>query len=62
MNSNKWKAIVFDLDDTLYAETDHVLSGFKAVAAWAERRFGIPDRMHLDETHGNLAPSRLSLC
>lgn len=39
---SRWQAIVFDLDDTLYAERDYVLSGFHAVAAWAERRVGIP--------------------
>ncbi|MDP9314587.1 MAG: HAD family hydrolase [Chloroflexota bacterium] len=33
---SRWQAIVFDLDDTLYPECDYVLSGFKAVAAWAE--------------------------
>ncbi len=32
---NKLKAIVFDLDDTLYSERDFVLSGFSAVANWA---------------------------
>jgi putative hydrolase of the HAD superfamily len=32
----KWRAIVFDLDDTLYPERDYVLSGFRAVARWAE--------------------------
>lgn len=29
------KAIVFDMDDTLYPERDFVLSGFQAVAASA---------------------------
>jgi putative hydrolase of the HAD superfamily len=37
----KWKAIVFDLDDTLYPEKEFVLSGFRAVAAWAELNLGI---------------------
>jgi putative hydrolase of the HAD superfamily len=36
-----WRAIVFDLDDTLYPERDYVLSGFRAVAAWAEPNLGI---------------------
>lgn len=31
---NKWQAIIFDLDDTLYPERDYVFSGFKAVADW----------------------------
>jgi putative hydrolase of the HAD superfamily len=35
------KAIVFDLDDTLYAERDFVLSGFQAVAHWAVANLGI---------------------
>jgi putative hydrolase of the HAD superfamily len=52
MNSNKWKAIVFDLDDTLYPERDYVLSGFKAVAAWAEQRFGIPAVQGFAELRG----------
>jgi putative hydrolase of the HAD superfamily len=37
-----WRAIIFDLDDTLYAERDYVLSGFRAVARWAEAALGIP--------------------
>lgn len=39
---SKWQSIVFDLDDTLYPEEDYVLSGFQAVAAWAELKLGIP--------------------
>ena len=35
------KAVVFDLDDTLYPERDFVLSGFRAVARWAEEGLGI---------------------
>ncbi|MBN1439308.1 MAG: HAD family hydrolase [Anaerolineales bacterium] len=34
-------AWIFDLDDTLYPERDYVLGGFRAVAAWAERRTGL---------------------
>ena len=37
-----WQAIVFDLDDTLYAERDYVLSGFRAVAKWSAINLGIP--------------------
>jgi putative hydrolase of the HAD superfamily len=29
-----YRAIVFDLDDTLYPERDYVFSGFRAVSAW----------------------------
>jgi len=39
---NAWQAIVFDLDDTLYAERDYVLSGMRAVADWARRAFDLP--------------------
>jgi len=38
----RWRAIIFDLDDTLYPERDYVLSGFRAVASWAETRLAIP--------------------
>jgi putative hydrolase of the HAD superfamily len=37
-----YSAIAFDLDDTLYPERDYVLSGFRAVAEWAEQTLGIP--------------------
>jgi putative hydrolase of the HAD superfamily len=43
---SRWQAIIFDLDDTLYPERDYVLSGFRAVAAWAAVHLGIP------HTHG----------
>lgn len=35
------RTVVFDLDDTLYPERDYVLSGFRAVAAWADQHLGI---------------------
>ena len=38
----KWRAIVFDLDDTLYPERDYVLSGFRAIARWAAEHLRIP--------------------
>lgn len=37
---NRWQAVVFDLDDTLYPEHAYVASGFRAVAEWIEQRFG----------------------
>lgn len=37
------KAIVFDLDDTLYPEMDYVKSGFSVVAAAAKEKYGISD-------------------
>jgi putative hydrolase of the HAD superfamily len=35
------KAVVFDLDDTLYSEREYVRSGFRAVGQWAEERLGL---------------------
>ncbi|MDE7406229.1 MAG: HAD-IA family hydrolase [Clostridiales bacterium] len=37
------KAVVFDLDDTLYPEYDYVLSGFAAVGEYAQKQYGIAD-------------------
>ena len=34
-------AVLFDLDDTLYPEGKYVLSGFRVVAAYLEKTFGI---------------------
>jgi len=45
----KPKAIVFDLDDTLYLEEDFVRSGFGAVAHFVSSKFGIDRSMCLDE-------------
>jgi putative hydrolase of the HAD superfamily len=42
---NKLKAIVFDLDDTLYSERDFVLSGFRAVANWASLNMSIDSEL-----------------
>lgn len=33
------KAIVFDMDDTLYKEKDYVISGFKAVDNWFKEKY-----------------------
>ncbi len=38
----RWQAIVFDLDDTLYAEEAYVHSGFRAVAAWGAEHLYVP--------------------
>lgn len=35
------RAVIFDLDDTLYREMDYVESGFSEVAAYVERQLGI---------------------
>ena len=48
----RWQAIVFDLDDTLYPERAYVLSGMRAVAAWAERRWGLPEERSFAELRG----------
>jgi putative hydrolase of the HAD superfamily len=45
----RWRAIAFDLDDTLYPEPDFVASGFRAVAKWAEQVLGIDSAMGLAE-------------
>ena len=52
------RVLVLDLDDTLYEELSFVRSGFRAVAAWGEDRYGL-DRdvsyarlMELLETEG----------
>jgi putative hydrolase of the HAD superfamily len=35
------RALIFDLDDTLYPERDYIRSGFRAVGEWAERRLNL---------------------
>jgi putative hydrolase of the HAD superfamily len=37
----KWRALVFDLDDTLFAEREFVLSGFVAVDRWLQEERAI---------------------
>ena len=39
------KAILFDLDDTLFLEKDFVKSGFKAVASYIHNKNGIDEKM-----------------
>ena len=36
---NNLKAIVFDLDDTLYPEMEFVMSGFRAVAKYLAKKY-----------------------
>jgi putative hydrolase of the HAD superfamily len=43
------KVIAFDLDDTLYPERSYVLSGFAAVAKWAQDELEIPAAQGLAE-------------
>jgi putative hydrolase of the HAD superfamily len=43
------EAVVFDLDDTLFAERQYVLSGFRAVAAWLDVRHGVAEGQAFSE-------------
>lgn len=47
-----WRAVVFDLDDTLVAERDFVLGGFRAAAARAAAGSGIAEAVAYDELVG----------
>src|SRR5213592_4647719 len=55
------RAVVFDLDDTLYPESAYVRSGFRAVAEEAARRYGVSadeayselERLFEDGVRGN---------
>ena len=38
----KPRAVICDLDDTLYPEREYVRGGFRAVSAWAQEHVGIP--------------------
>jgi putative hydrolase of the HAD superfamily len=45
------RAVVFDLDDTLYFERDYVEGGFRAVASWAAGHYGTdPAQTHEELT------------
>ena len=37
----KWRAVIFDLDDTLYPEISFVRSGFREVAQWCSDNLGM---------------------
>lgn len=39
---SRWRAVIFDMDDTLYPERQFVLSGFRAVATWLQQRASLP--------------------
>lgn len=43
-----WKALVFDLDDTLYPERAYVLSGFRSVSRWCSDNLGLDGKASLD--------------
>ncbi len=52
------KAVIFDLDNTLYCERDYVMSGFKIVASYLSSKYNLDEtflfnRMkHILEEHG----------
>jgi putative hydrolase of the HAD superfamily len=48
------RAVLFDLDDTLYPEMDFVRGGFRAVAAWLAPRIGAGEAGLYDEMLGVL--------
>lgn len=50
-NVCRWQAIIFDLDDTLYPERQYVLSGMRAVAAWAQDTLGFSIETSFEELH-----------
>jgi putative hydrolase of the HAD superfamily len=39
---SRFRAVIFDLDDTLYPEIEFVFSGFRAVSQWCHDQFGFP--------------------
>ena len=49
---SRWRAVVFDLDDTLYPERAFVRSGFEAVGRWASDTFGVASQTVFDELWG----------
>ena len=62
------KAVVFDLDDTLYPEQEFALSGFRVVAEWLNRRIDAPDffvtaqQLFQAGTRGNIFDVALKKC
>lgn len=43
------RAVIFDLDDTLYPERQYVLSGYRAVADWCHETFALDRRRVFEE-------------
>ena len=62
------EVVVFDIDDTLYLERDYILSGFRAVGAWARRILGVTDladrawRFFEDGVRGTIFDVALAEC
>lgn len=48
------KAVIFDLDDTLYNEKDFVIGGFKAVCAYLSEKYGADCNKLFNETNSIL--------
>lgn len=46
------EAVAFDLDDTLFPERQYALSGFAAVAEWAQSALGLPAEQSKRELEG----------
>lgn len=64
MTARRFRAVVFDLDDTLYPESQFVLSGFRAVARYVHKMYGIDIYPALAERYaagerGNLIASAM---
>ena len=62
------RAVVFDLDDTLYAESEFVESGFRSVANWAALKWDLKEQAVFDEfvdlqlsSHGRVFNAWLSV-
>jgi putative hydrolase of the HAD superfamily len=53
-NLSNIKAIVFDLDDTLYPQIDFKRSGFRAVADWLTSRIDMDRKVIVDKLEGIL--------
>jgi len=51
------KAILFDLDDTLYAEFEYVKSGYKAVAEYLSKQCSVDAKVILDNMLSNFKQS-----
>src|SRR3990172_10459975 len=49
---SRWRAVVFDLDDTLYPERDYVRGGFEAAAGWATAALGVERQAVFEELWG----------
>ncbi len=58
MSEPQGGVVVFDLDDTLYLESDFAKSGFEAASAWLDREMGVAN--FADHCHAIFATGRRS--